>query len=803
MSQKNIVEAVKEKNLKIYGLSNIHYNKHGKKTGVDTELGWTKKTTKELYNIFDKKNNYNWIFVIPDEKLFIYDTDEELSYDIAVKSFKEQGIYNKKAITTSFSGKHQNLPYKKHFWFKIKDEDILKFKESFGKKVNDFDDNEKRLGLDLFFNSNGNVGENPETKIDLDNLPILSYEQHLKTMKAMNLSNTIKKNIEKPKKEQKEKKPKKIGKKEEQLTHSNSNISYDDLITLLESIKKSRWENFEDWLHIYWIFINEKLDISLFHKYSKQSEKYDAEKNERILSSSKRCNGYTLATLYFWLKEDNQEVYRQLQSTRKDFFNFVKQFNNEDCANMYYISNPHQYVRGEMNGWYQYNANNVLTNTGKEHPKSLLNNVSSFFKNLIDEQQKYTSLADEKRHAILLKAYKTAGSSSFARGCIDYLSSLYTVEKIEEKIDNQNNLLAFNDYLYDIKLKKFRKIEPTDYISVTTGYDAPVYINKKGDICPKKSDVDMKIVKDLIHSIFENEEMEEYYKTITSLSLFTTKMQKLYIHTGSGGNGKGILSTLLRHALGDYYLTGENTFLTTVYKSGSPNETLTKSKGTRYLSISEPDNGEQKCRFNVDLIKIITGGDVVTTRAMYGKNISFTPQFSLNVQCNQKPELGKMDKGIVRRFVVIPYKFNFVDNPKKNNERKRDYSLVDKIAKTEVKEQFILMLLDYAQKIYESDYSNIKMPKSVSDETAEYINENNLILDWMEKRLIITNNPKDKIKTTDALKDYNEDVDTEVPITAKDMVKHMAYNGIEICRSNGSRQYVGCRLKDKIVDDDQ
>jgi len=92
------------------------------------------------------------------------------------------------------------------------------------------------------------------------------------------------------------------------------------------------------------------------------------------------------------------------------------------------------------------------------------------------------------------------------------------------------NLLAFEDKLYDFDKLQFRNIEPTDYITKTTKYNAPISNKEHREFIMK-----------LLYSIFENDEMVEYWLTTTGLSLFSNKYESLYIYFGAGSNGKGML----------------------------------------------------------------------------------------------------------------------------------------------------------------------------------------------------------------------------------------------------------------------
>lgn len=471
--------------------------------------------------------------------------------------------------------------------------------------------------------------------------------------------------------------------------------------------------------------------------------------------------------------------------TDKDW-ELIENMNQEDLSNLYYSLNKHKYIVGLL-GWYEYNDQYILkcVSNNKTYPISLLNDVSNVLKKHVTEiRNKITPSTDD--YKFKMKIYKTAynklGSSTFIKGVMEFLKKLYYVEDIEDKLNSNNLLFPFNNCVYDMTIKNFRKIKPNDYISITTQY--PINQQPNPEIREE--------INNLLKSIFEEDDLIEYFKIISGLGLFTTKQQKLFIHTGSGGNGKGILSNIIRLCLGQLYITGENTFLTTSYKAGAPNPTLADAQGKRYLSISEPDNGTDDCRFNIDLIKTITGGDPVTARGLYKDNVTYIPQFSLNIQCNNKPNLSKLDDGILRRINIIPYKFKFVDNPKLANERKRDYNLIDRIKQQDFINEFIIMLIEKATEYINKDISKINIPSSVLDETKEYIDDNNPIIDFLKNNVHITNNPKDRIKTSDMHKYYSEHDDTIINLSSRDFSKYMRFNGFVSKKTNGHHYYIGC-----------
>ena len=98
-------------------------------------------------------------------------------------------------------------------------------------------------------------------------------------------------------------------------------------------------------------------------------------------------------------------------------------------------------------------------------------------------------------------------------------------------LDAKNNLLAFDDQLFDISKNEFRKIQPTDFINKTCKRNAPI----------EEQLEKQKYIKEILFSIFENQDVVEYWFKIIGLGLFTDKYENFYILTGKGGNGKGLL----------------------------------------------------------------------------------------------------------------------------------------------------------------------------------------------------------------------------------------------------------------------
>jgi P4 family phage/plasmid primase-like protien len=509
--------------------------------------------------------------------------------------------------------------------------------------------------------------------------------------------------------------------------------------------------------------------------------------------------GFNLKYINKKMTEDYLNILDLHQLININLWDILEDMNHSDMAKLYCKLAPSKYIYSNLTGWYEYNKFNVLIPYNKVIPPSLLSNVTNTLqKFIINERNKIipplkTDDTYEKKifeydrcMKLARKGYSNAGNSSYVKSIIDYLSNLYTIDGLDLLLDSNINLLAFNNKLYDYDLLQFRNIEPTDYITKTTQYDVPT----KNEECRK-------FIMNLLYSIFENNEMVQYWLITTGLSLFSNKYESLYIHAGMGGNGKGLLSSILIKSLGEYIYSADNTFLTSIFKSGQANPTLAKCKGIRYLLVSEPDNGTDDVKFNIDFIKMLTGGDIITTRELYKTNISYKPQFTPFVQCNKKPNLGKLDNGVKRRIKIINFPLNFVENPSKLNERLIDNTLKDKLNNDFYKEM-ILLLIDIA---YNHKFDNIiKQPIDVINQTKEYFDENDPVKLWLNSYYEFTDSDKDRISSSDLYNSYIYDGNSKISIVK--FSEYMKYNEIDFIKPKNKTIYIKIKRKETNSDTD-
>ena len=106
---------------------------------------------------------------------------------------------------------------------------------------------------------------------------------------------------------------------------------------------------------------------------------------------------------------------------------------------------------------------------------------------------------------------------------------------------------------------EFREGQRDDYITKCTGYDFPT-----ADDYGHKKDIE-----DFLMKVFPDKEVRDFVVQTQAQSLCGRKTEdKVYTHTGRGGNGKSILIEIIKNAFGDYFLNIPVTLLTTQNANG-------------------------------------------------------------------------------------------------------------------------------------------------------------------------------------------------------------------------------------------
>lgn len=161
-----------------------------------------------------------------------------------------------------------------------------------------------------------------------------------------------------------------------------------------------------------------------------------------------------------------------------------------------------------------------------------------------------------------------------------------------------------------------------------------------------------------VAEIMPDEETRKWMQKFAGYCLTgSTREEKFLFLFGPGGSGKSTFLEVIARAMGDYADTFPvEMLLTRRNDAGSGNEAtpqLAKLAGVRLAVTSEAPPGR---RFNDARMKLWTGGDVLTARALYGTPFTYRPQFKLVGSTNDMPSMiDAADEGMRRRLIIVPF----------------------------------------------------------------------------------------------------------------------------------------------------
>jgi putative DNA primase/helicase len=263
----------------------------------------------------------------------------------------------------------------------------------------------------------------------------------------------------------------------------------------------------------------------------------------------------------------------------------------------------------------------------------------------------------------------------------------------------------------------------------------------------------------------------------------SVREEKIFFLHGGGGNGKGTFIETLGHVLGDYATTVPLTTLLQVKHQEHPTE-IAKLCGIRLAIASETSDG---ARWDGAKIKLLSGGDRLTARFMRQDFFEFNPTHKLVVSSNNTPMLGRVDDGMRRRMVLIPFTVNFDKSEK-----------ADKDLKERLRTEAAGILAWAVEGCLMWQRHGLAIPQSVRMETDRYLYEQDDMTLWLAECCVLERVEYGQEPTTRGLFSSFKtwcDENGGKPGSAKVFTQELEARGFVVRdRSSGLRHVEGIRL---------
>ena len=522
---------------------------------------------------------------------------------------------------------------------------------------------------------------------------------------------------------------------------------------VMECLNHNRADKYDDWINLGWVLRN--IDYRLLNtwvEFSKIGSSY-IEGECQTLWDKMRKDNMGMGTLRWWAKQDNARRYNELidESIVPLIDMAIKTDGSHyDIAKVVQAQYKDEYKAVTKELWYKYDKKKhrwIKSREGLNLRKTLSDEICRKF---MERAQYFNtlSLADEankeinnKRSTDALKISLKLKNAGFKDSIMKECKCLFIEEKFEELLDSRAHLIGFNNGVYDLKMHIFRDGMPDDYISHSTNHN---YVPYNPNI------PEIEEINDFFSKIFTSEALRNYVLDIIACIIDgSIAQERFYIFTGEGSNGKSRLLDLIQKTVGDYYSTLPISLLTQKRAaSNSAQGEIERTKGRRFAVLSEPNEND---KINIGYMKELSGNDRILTRGLYKDPYEFKPQFKMILACNELPEIPSQDGGVWRRLRVVEFTSRFCENPdpEKSNEFMMDLELSEKFET--YSEYFLSMLIERHKHI---NPNKLFEPREVINATQKYKDNNDIIGQYVNERIITDPSSKEKIGYMEVYNDF-------------------------------------------------
>ena len=333
---------------------------------------------------------------------------------------------------------------------------------------------------------------------------------------------------------------------------------------------------------------------------------------------------------------------------------------------------------------------------------------------------------------------KKLRNQSSKQHIVNRLIEKYTDDNFKDDLDTDNNLLGFENGLYDVDKHIFRSAKNGEYVSMSCCYDFFDPTDAPHEILDRKEEL-----KNIMRKAFWKEEDLWYVLKANSRCIRgdSNKEEVAHFYKGVGANMKSVLMDLMRNTFGDYYYTLSYKYFTQESKD-CRDPSLYHSAKKRCIEVGEPN---QAFTFNSDVFKRTTGNDIIKARTNYQERDIAFKMGNIFIPSNHNVKFNSDTGGnsMRRRVRGIEFPKTFLSKDKYDKLSKEDLktgrfeigdsTLKDKINSGYFNQAFMLLLID-AYKKYQKE--GLELTKNFVKSTEAYFKDISKDRAWFDSKLI-------------------------------------------------------------------
>lgn len=196
------------------------------------------------------------------------------------------------------------------------------------------------------------------------------------------------------------------------------------------------------------------------------------------------------------------------------------------------------------------------------------------------------------------------------------------------------------------------------------------------------------------------------------------------LHGKTTRNGKSTLLNTIETMLGDYAKVAPVGMICRGDRqkdAEAASPTLAGLKGKRFVTMSESN---EYGKLDEEKIKQLTGGEEISARALYQSAITFKPQFTLWLSCNDLPMVTDKSLFASERIKVVEFNRHF--SPEEQDTHLKD-ELCEQSSMSGIFMWLVRGYIHYKER-------GLAMSGSLKSVVTKYERDNDLVLQFLENR---------------------------------------------------------------------
>ncbi len=284
--------------------------------------------------------------------------------------------------------------------------------------------------------------------------------------------------------------------------------------------------------------------------------------------------------------------------------------------------------------------------------------------------------------------------------------------------DNQPYLINCLNGTYDLDEMVFREHRWDDFLTMQTNFNFTT--RDVSEIHFPRWD---KFIDEVTCG---DKEKARYLQIALGYSILgTSKEECMFIlHGKTTRNGKSTLLSAIHHLLGNYAMVSPVSIICKsdrAKNAEAASPTIAALKGKRFVTMAESN---QYGKLDEETIKQLTGGEEISARNLYESVMTFLPQFTMWLSCNDLPAVQDKSLFASDRIRVIEFNRHFTAD-------ERDETLKD-LFQTQEAMQGIFAWLVAGCFMYKR--FKLKMPEHLQEVVRQYEKDNDIVLQFLEDK---------------------------------------------------------------------